>query len=303
MKIVAGQAMQAWARDLAQALGCGVVEATVQRFADGELAVRVEGDVQGETVAAIGCGALPIHDHLMEILLLGDAAKRQGAAKVCGVVPYLPYARQDREVLPGTAVSAAVVGGVLAAAFDEVLTMDIHSEAALRFLGQRGKSVSALPLLARTVAEGMPDRPLCVVAPDAGSMARAEAFAGALRAAGVKEVAMAMVDKRRERANEVASATLVGEVGGQHCVLVDDMIDTAGTLCAAADALQAGKAASVSAAAVHGVLSGPAVRRLMGAGFERIWLGDTLPLGDEAKSLRALRVVPVAGVVAKALRG
>lgn len=299
--ILSGRAGQALAHTLARSLHATELKNTVREFADGEMEVELSGSVKGARVLVVQTFPAPVHEALMELLMLVDAAQRGGATHITAVLPYLAYSRQDREIRPGVAVSADVLARLLqAAGVDAVTTVDIHSARVEMNYKIPFTNLSAMELLAATAAKALQGERICVVSPDSGGMVRAQGFAHALRAAGA-EASVAMIDKVRATPNQVASATLVGQVEGCHCVLVDDMIDTAGTLCAAAAALREGGAAAVSAAAVHGLFNGPAVERLMGQGFTHLWVTDTLPLREDAGELKTLKTVPVAGLLARAL--
>lgn len=287
------------AESIAAALGTGVLKSRVQPFADGEMEVALQGSVSGKRVAVVQTFAAPVHDSIMELLMLVDAVRRGGAEHITAVVPYLGYSRQDREVRPGVAVSAEVVARMMeSSGVDRMVTVDVHSARVSGNYGIPFENVSAMTVLAQRAARALQGERICVVSPDAGGMGRAEHFAKILAQMGA-EVGVAMVEKERSGPNVVSSARLVGLVEGCHCVLVDDMIDTAGTLCAAAAVLRDGGAGAVSASAVHGLFNGPAVERLLGQGFAHLWVTDTLPLREEVGNLSTLETVSVAGILAK----
>lgn len=300
--LLCGRAGREFGERLASALGIACVASKVRTFADGEMEVTLGGQVKGARVLLVQTFGAPVQDALMELLLLADAARRSGAEEICAVVPYLGYSRQDRAPRPGAAVSAEVVAKMLeAAGIDRMVTVDVHSSRVAGAYGIPFESVSAMEVLAARIGKKLAGARICVVSPDAGGMPRAELVTDILRRQGA-EAAVVMVEKRREEANVVASARLLGNVEGCACVLVDDMIDTAGTLCAAAQVVREGGASSVSAAVVHGLFNGPAVEKLMGLGLDALWVCDTLPLREEVRALTALEVVEVAGVVKRVIR-
>lgn len=301
--LVCSPAAAAFGRAMGAALAAENASCHVVKFADGEMEVTVQPEaLAGARVLIVQTFLPAVHDGVMELALMADAARRAGAAEVVAVLPYMAYSRQDRAAKPGVAVSAGVLARILeACGFFRVVTVEVHSPRVAGNYHVVFESVGVMEAMAKRAAKVLRGERVCVVSPDAGGMERAEAFAAVLEKEGL-EVNVAMVEKRRDKANEVASARLLGNVKDCHCVLVDDMIDTAGTLCAAAEVVREGGARGVSASAVHGLFNGKALDRLLLAGFEHLWVSDTLPLREEMHMVSGLEAVPVAEVVAKVLR-
>ncbi|HCP44498.1 MAG TPA: phosphoribosylpyrophosphate synthetase [Deltaproteobacteria bacterium] len=297
MKILAGGANPAFARDLAHALGQELGQVSIKRFADGEVFVEVCDNIRGRDVFIVQSTCPPVNEHLMELLVLMDAVKRASADRVTVVIPYFGYARQDRKVSPRTPISAKLVADLLqVAGADRVLTVDLHAGQIQGFFDIPVDHLYATPALIvelRTMLEG---KSFVIVSPDAGGVARARAYAKIL------EGPLAVIDKRRDRPNEIAEMRIVGDVENKLAIIVDDMADTAGTLCRAAQGLKVAGASAVAAVCAHGILSPPAVSRIEESVLERVIVSDTIPLRDDARACDKVQVVSIAPLLAEAVR-
>ncbi|MCB9744828.1 MAG: ribose-phosphate pyrophosphokinase [Alphaproteobacteria bacterium] len=298
IKLFTGTANPALADAIASHLGMPLGVAKVSRFADLETQVEIEDNVRGRDVFLIQSTSRPANDHLMEMLIMGDACKRASAGRLTAVVPYYGYARQDRKVAPRAPITAKLVADLLTAAgFNRVLTVDLHAGQIQGFFNipvdNLYASTRLIPFLKDVV--GRRDD-VVVVSPDAGGVERARAYAKNLGAS------LAIVDKRRSGPNVAEVMHVIGEVKGRYAVLVDDMIDTAGTLTKAAQALMESGASGVMASATHAVLSGPAVERIAASPLECVVVGDTIPLPEGAAERARIRQCSVAPLLAEAIR-
>ncbi|HEX7110828.1 MAG TPA: ribose-phosphate diphosphokinase [Mizugakiibacter sp.] len=294
-----GNAHRKLAENVAHRLGMPLGKALVGRFSDGEVQVEIEENVRRQEVFVIQPTCAPTADNLMELLVLVDALKRASAATVTAVLPYFGYARQDRRPrsarVPITAKVAANMIG--AAGTDRVLTVDIHADQIQGFFDLPVDNVYASPVLLADIwrTQGMDD--LIVVSPDVGGVVRARAIAKRL-----DDADLAIIDKRRPRPNEATVMNIIGEVEGKTCVLVDDIVDTAGTLCAAAAALKKNGARKVVAYCTHPVLSGPALQNINGSQLDELVVTDTIPLRAEAQGCAKIRQLSVAELLAETIR-
>jgi ribose-phosphate pyrophosphokinase len=299
IKLFSGSSNPVLTEAIASHLGMEVAEAKLGRFSDGEIQVEINDNVRGRDVFLVQSTCSPSNDHIMELLIMADACKRSSAGRLTAVVPYYGYGRQDRKAAPRAPITAKLVADVMTrAGVDRVLTIDLHAGQIQGFfdipVDNLYASRNLIPFL-RTKLGGGDD--LVMVSPDAGGVERARAYAKRLGAG------LAIVDKRRSRPNESSVMHIIGDVEGKRAVLVDDMIDTAGTLAGAAQALvETGGAASVVSVATHGVLSGPAVERLSESVIETIYVTDTIPLSEEAASLDKIQVLSIADLLGKAIR-
>jgi len=299
IKLLTGNANRKLADDIASHLGLELAAAKVGRFSDGEIQVEIQSNVRGKDVYVIQPTCSPANDHLMELLILGDACKRASAGRMTAVVPYYGYARQDRKVFPRAPITAKLVADLISrVGFDRVLTIDLHAGQIQGFFDLPVDNLYAtrnlIPYLSEHVKGG---DDLVVVSPDAGGVERARAFAKRLGAG------LAIIDKRRDRPNESAVMHIIGDVKGKRAVIVDDMIDTAGTLTRGAQAVvEAGGAKEVMAVSTHAILSGPAVERIAESHLTRVVVTDTIPLSRRALASGKFRVVSVADLLGKAIR-
>ena len=293
IKILAGNSHPALAMQIASALGLPLAKCTVGHFADGEVSVSISETVRGSDVFLIQSTCNPVNDNLMELLVMIDACKRASAGRITAVIPYFGYARQDRKSKARDPISAKLVADIITAAgADRVLTMDLHAQQLQGFFdipvdNLMGASV-LIPYLAGKFGRGRDD--VMIISPDLGSVTRCRKFCEKL------DYRLAIIDKRRPRANVSEVMNIIGDVKGKTCILSDDLIDTAGTLCHAAEALiKIGGAKEVYACASHGVLSGPAIQRLEESPIKKLTLLDTIPLPAEKRSdkIELLQVAPV----------
>ena len=297
IKIFAGSSNRALAEAICRAVGVPLGQAEVGRFSDGEVQVEITENVRGGDVFVIQSTSTPTNDHLLELLLMLDALKRASANRITAVVPYYGYARQDRKVSPRVPISAKLVADLITTAgASRVLTVDLHAGQIQGFFNIPVDNVYATPVLLQHLRERTPRDHVTVVSPDAGGVERARAFAKRL------DAGLAVIDKRRARPNEVEDMQIIGEVDGRIAILVDDMVDTAGTLCAAAEAVRGAGATTVFACATHAILSGPAIARLQQSRIDELIVTDTIPLRPEAAALRNIRVLTVAPLLGEAVK-
>ena len=297
IKLFTGNANPALAAAIAEYLEMPVGRAKVGRFSDGEINVEIADNVRGRDVFLIQPTCSPANDHLMELLVMADACKRASAGRITAVLPYYGYARQDRKVASRAPITAKLIADLLqVTGIHRVLTMELHAGQIQGFFDIPVDNLFASGQLANHASQNLPMDDLVIVSPDAGGVERARAFAKRLGGG------LAIIDKRRSGPNVAEVMHLIGDVQGKNAILVDDMIDTAGTLCKAAQAVLDNGAKQVVAIATHPVLSGPAVERLRDSALERVMVTDTIPLSEEAKALGKIEVVSVAGLFGEAIR-
>ena len=295
LKIIAGTANPQLAMDICDHLGCALTPALCSSFSDGELRVEISDSVRGHDVFVIQPTCSPANKSLMELCLLLDALKRASAGRITAVIPYFGYARQDRKASPRAPISAKLVSDFITmAGAQRVVTVDLHAGQIQGFFNCPVDNLYARPVLLKKLSALSGD--IVMVSPDAGGVERARSFAKKM------DASLAVIDKRRDRPNQVAEMHIVGNVAGKTAVLVDDMIDTAGTICTAANLLMEGGAKEVYACTSHAVLSGPAIERLNAAPFKEIIVTDTIPLGDRVAQCDKIRVASIAGILAKSIR-
>ncbi len=295
--ILSGNANRPLAQKICDRLSKPLGHAEVKRFSDGEVFVEIGENVRGRDAYVIQSTCRPVNDTLMELLIMVDALKRASAKEVTAVVPYYGYARQDRKVAPRTPISAKLVADLFAAAgATRVLSMDLHAGQIQGFFNIPFDNLFSSPVIHKYIQTeiGANDR-LVLVSPDAGGVERARAYAKRLNSA------VAMIDKRRTAPNVAKAMNVVGEVEGKIAIILDDMIDTAGTLTEAAHAVLDHGATQVFAAATHGVLSGPAIERINASKIERVIVTDTIPLSKEAESCKKIIQLSVADILAEAI--
>ena len=297
LKVFSGSAHPALAQMVVDRLGVPLGKAKVSTFSDGECAIELQEDVRGKDVFIIQPTCAPTNTNLMELILMAYAMRRASAARVTAVVPYFGYARQDRR--PRSArvpISARVVANMMArSGIDRVLTVDLHAEQIQGFFDIPVDNVFGSPVLLDEITNQNYDNPL-VVSPDVGGVVRARAVAKQLN------TDLAIIDKRREKANESQVMNIIGDVTDRTCILVDDMCDTAGTLCKAADALKANGAKRVVAYATHPVLSGPAIENIINSSLDELVVTDTIPLSAASKACKSIRQLTMADVLAESVR-
>jgi ribose-phosphate pyrophosphokinase len=298
MALFSGNANPTLAHDIARHLMVPVGRAAVGRFSDGEVNVEIMENVRGRDVFIVQPTCPPANDHLMELLVMADACRRASAARVTAVVPYFGYARQDRRPrATRSAITAKLVADLISTAgVNRLLTVDLHSEQIQGFFNMPVDNVYGSPVLLGDVwRQRYPN--LIVVSPDVGGVVRARALAKQL-----DDAELAIIDKRRPRANESKVMNIIGDTEGRSCVLIDDMVDTAGTLCLAAQALKDEGAVKVVAYITHAVLSGTAVERISKSALDELVVTDTIPLSEAAKKCGRIRQLSVAALLAETIR-
>jgi ribose-phosphate pyrophosphokinase len=298
LALFSGNANAALAQDIARHLRLTVGHADIGRFSDGESNVEIMENVRGRDVFIVQPTCPPTNDHLMELLMMTDACRRASAARITAVVPYFGYARQDRRPrATRSPITAKLVADmIVAAGVNRLLTIDLHADQIQGFFGIPVDNVYGSPVLLGDVwRQRYPN--LIVVSPDVGGVVRARAFAKRL-----DDAELAIIDKRRPRPNESKVMNIIGEVAGKSCVLIDDMVDTAGTLCLAAKALKEEGAARVVAYITHAVLSGGAVERIATSVLDELVVTDTIPLSQAARDCGRIRQLSVASLLAETIR-
>ena len=298
MKIMAANSNLPLARAIAAYLEMPLVDAQVRRFADEEIFVEIHENVRGEDVFVVQSTSYPANDNLMELLICIDALKRASARRITAVVPYFGYARQDRKPGPRTPISAKLVANLITeAGGDRVLAVDLHAGQIQGFFDIPTDNLFAAPVMAADIQARYGDQDLMVVSPDVGGVVRARALAKRL-----DNAPLAIVDKRRDRPGESEVMNIIGDVSGRHCILIDDIIDSGGTLCNAAQALLDQGAKSVTAYITHGVLSGGAVARVDGSALEELVITDSIRPTDDAKDSQRIRILTIAPLIGEAVR-
>ncbi len=294
MKIFTGNANTAMAEEICQYLGEPLSKAEVKKFSDGEISVEIGENVRGTDVFVVQPTCPPVNDNLMELIIMIDALRRASARRITAVIPYYGYARQDRKVRPRVPItSKAVAEMLMAVGTRRVLCMDLHAGQIQGFFNIPVDHLYAAPVLLKYIRENIED--VIMVSPDAGGVERTRAFAKRLNAE------LAIIDKRRERANECEALHVIGDVSGKTAVLLDDMVDTAGTLCGAAAKLMDRGAKEVHACCSHPVLSGPAIERLEKSCIKSLVVTNSIPLGKEAQQCEKIKVLSVSDLLGEAI--
>ena len=298
--IFAGNSNKPLAEAIAKELGTHVQDAEVKTFSDGEISVTIPETVRGKDVFIIQSTSYPVNNNLMELLIMVDALKRASAGKITAVIPYFGYARQDRKARPRDPITAKLVADMLqVAGIDSLMTMDLHAAQIQGFFDIPVNHLYGAPILSRyykeLVKKSNPDD-FVVVSPDVGSVARARKFATDLG------LSLAIVDKRRPKANVMEVMNIIGDVKGKTCLMVDDMIDTAGTIVNGAEALKANGAKEVYACCSHGVLSGPAIERITNSCIKELAILDTIDFPETVKNCKKIHPLSVAHYFANAIR-
>ena len=303
-KLISGNANLTLARAIARrmsmhrGMSVNLVDARIERFNDQEIFVEVFENVRGEDMYVIQPTSNPANDNLMELLIMTDALRRSSASRITAVIPYFGYARQDRRAKARTPISAKLVANLITqSGVDRVLTLDLHAAQIQGFFDIPVDNLYASPIFALDIEHHFKGRmdDLMVVSPDVGGVARARDLAKRINAP------LAIVDKRREKAGEVAEMTVIGDVAGKTCLIVDDICDTAGTLCKAAEVLIGNGAVEVHSYITHGVLSGPAVERISASVMKSLVITDSIEQGDKVRSAPNIRIIPTAPVFAQAI--
>jgi ribose-phosphate pyrophosphokinase len=295
-KVFSGNANPALASEICYELGCPVAAANVRHFSDGEVHLQIQENVRGADVFVVQPTCTPVDRNLMELLLMMDALKRASAERITAVLPYYGYGRQDRKDRPRMPISARLVASLIErAGADRILALDLHAAQIQGFFDVPVDHLFAAPVMVDYFDE-MRGEDLTVVSPDPGGVERARAFGKRLGSP------LAIIDKRRPDVNVAEVMNIIGDVAGQHCLIVDDLIDTAGTLVKTAEALLGQGAKSVRACATHAVLSGPAVERIEQSGITEVIVTNSIPLREEADNCTRLKQLSVAPLLAKAIQ-
>ncbi len=298
LKIFAGNSTKNLATEVARLLAVPLGQSQVNSFSDGEIQVEIRESVRGKDVYVIASTCPPVNQNYMELFIMLDAFKRASPAHITAIIPYYGYARQDRKVAPRAPISAKCMADLLTTAgADRVLAIDLHAAQIQGFFNCPFDHLFATPTLARAWKEQIgTGEEFVTVSPDAGGVERARAFAKRI------ESSLAIIDKRRSGPNEAKAMHVIGDVAGKTAVIVDDMIDTAGTLTQAVDSLLKNGAKRVFAVATHPVLSGPAVSRIFESKLEKVFVSDTIPLSEAAQASGKIQVVSVAPVLSEAIK-
>jgi ribose-phosphate pyrophosphokinase len=296
MKIVAGNSNRPLAEAICSYLHLPQTKAVVKRFNDMEVFVEIQENVRGQDMFVVQSTSFPANDHLMELLIIVDALKRASAKRITAVIPYFGYARQDRKSGSRTPISAKLVANLITrAGADRVLTMDLHADQIQGFFDIPTDNLFAGPVMVRDIKQHMDVANTVVVSPDVGGVVRARALAKRLA------TPLAIVDKRRERAGESEVMNIIGAVAGKSCILIDDIVDSGGTLCNAAEALLAQGAKDVTAYITHGVLSGGAVARVTSSKLKQLVITDSIQPTAAVKVARNIRVIGIASLLGEAI--
>jgi len=295
--IFSGNANPALAQEIAQVLEMPLGQCRVSRFSDGETFCELRENVRGVDSYIIQPTCSPVNDNVMELLIMADALRRASAGSITAVVPYYGYARQDRKVAPRTPITSKLCADLMVSAgINRVLCVDLHAGQIQGFFNIPFDHLFALPVFLEDYLRKNFDRSACVVSPDAGGVERARAWSKRL------DASLAIIDKRRERANESEVMHIIGDVNGKDCIIVDDLVDTAGTLCNAARALKAQGAKRVVGCATHAVLSGPAMQRIVDSPLAEVIFTNSIPLSPEAEASGKIKQISIARLLGEAIR-
>jgi len=298
MKLMSGNSNLPLATAIAEYLGIPLTDASVKRFADDEIFIEIHENVRGEDVFVVQSTSHPANDNLMELLISIDALRRASAKRITAVIPYFGYARQDRKPGPRTPISAKLVANLITeAGADRVLTVDLHAGQIQGFFDIPTDNLYGAPVISEDIKSRHGDKDIMIVSPDVGGVVRARALAKRL-----DNAPLAIVDKRRERAGVSEVMNIIGDVEGRFCVMIDDIADSAGTLCNAADALIAAGATDVAAYITHGVLSGKAVERVNGSSLRKLIITDTIRTPQSALESSKIRILPIAPLLGEAIK-
>ncbi|HCC68974.1 MAG TPA: phosphoribosylpyrophosphate synthetase [Nitrospiraceae bacterium] len=296
IKLFTGNANRALAKEVTDYLDINLGDAAVSAFTDGEIMVQINENVRGSDVFIIQPTCTPVNHNLMELLLMVDALKRASARRITAVIPYFGYARQDRKVQPRVPISAKLVADLITAAgTDRVLTVDLHAGQIQGFFNIPVDNLYASPVLLDYIRKELHDG-IVIISPDAGGVERARAFAKRL------QVSLAIIDKRREKENVSEVMNVIGDVDGKDAILLDDMIDTAGTITQAVSAIKEKGARHIFAACTHPVLSGPAIDRINSSDLEEVIVTNTIPLNNKKEKCKKLTVLSVASLLGEAIQ-
>ncbi|MGL5837362.1 MAG: ribose-phosphate pyrophosphokinase [Sphingorhabdus sp.] len=298
MKLITGNGNLPLAKGIADYLGLPLTDASVRRFADNEIFVEIHENVRGEDMFVIQSTSRPANDNLMELLIMIDALRRASAKRITAVLPYFGYARQDRKPGPRTPISAKLVANLITeAGADRVLTVDLHAGQIQGFFDIPTDNLYAGPVMSVDILSRHADKPITVVSPDVGGVVRARGLSKR-----INDAPLAIVDKRREKAGVSEVMNIIGDVKDRYCILIDDIADSAGTLCNAADALKAAGASDVVAYITHGVLSGDAVERVAKSSLRKMIITDSILASEAAQNCEKIRILPIAPLLGEAIK-
>jgi ribose-phosphate pyrophosphokinase len=297
MKLLSGNSNLPLAQEIAKYLGASLVDAEIKRFADNEVFVEIKENVRGEDVFVIQSTSFPANDNIMELLIMIDALRRASAKRITAVIPYFGYARQDRKVGPRTPISAKLVSNlIVSAGANRVLTLDLHASQIQGFFDIPLDNLFAAPVFVRDIRDNFQGKDFMIVSPDVGGLVRARVVASKLN------VELAIVDKRRQRAGVSEVMNIIGDVSGKDCIMVDDIVDSGGTLVNAADALLKNGARSVSAYISHGVLSNHAAIKIANSSLTNLIITDSIAQNDEVLKAANVRIIPISPLIGEAIR-
>ena len=297
MHIISGNSNPILAKEISSELNEKIIDVTVTKFADQEVFVEINENIRGKNIFIIQSTSMPANDHLMELLITIDALKRASAQTVTAVIPYFGYARQDRKVGPRTPISAKLVADILTTAgIDRLLTIDLHAGQIQGFFDIPVDNLYAAPVITKDIKKNYNNKDIVVISPDVGGVFRARGIAKRI------DADLAIVDKRRDKANVSEVLNIIGDITGRDCIIVDDIVDTAGTLCNAAEALIEAGAKSVSAYITHGVLSGPAVERIKNSKLNELVITDSIAPTKLILDASNIRILNLAPLIAEAIR-
>jgi len=297
MYIISGNSNPILANQISKELKVKTIDVTVTRFSDQEVFVEINENIRGKNIFVIQSTSMPANDHIMELLITIDALKRASANTVTAVIPYFGYARQDRKVGPRTPISAKLVADILTTAgIDRLLTIDLHAGQIQGFFDIPVDNLYAAPVITKDILKNYKDKDLVVISPDVGGVVRARGIAKRINGD------LAIVDKRRDKANESEVMNIIGDINNRDCIIVDDIVDTAGTLCNAAEALINEGAKSVSAYITHGVLSGPAIERIQKSKLKELVITDSIAPTKLILDASNIRILNLAPLIAEAIR-
>ncbi len=297
LKVFSGTSNLNLAEEIASKFNVPLGKAKVSRFSDGEIQLEIQENVRGLDVFVVQSICSPGNDNLMELLIMIDAFKRASAERITAAIPYYGYARQDRKVMPRAPISAKLIADLLTTAgANRILTMDLHAGQIQGFFNIPVDNLFAAPVNIKYIKDKYPGDDLVIVSPDAGGVERARAYAQKL------DASLAIIDKRRLRPNESEVMNIIGEIEGKHALLLDDMVDTAGTLTSAANAMADRGAKSVSACCTHPVLSGSAIEKINNSGLEELVVTNTIPLNEISSKCTKIKVLSIAELFAEAIK-
>jgi ribose-phosphate pyrophosphokinase len=297
MKLLACNSNKTLSQKIAEYLGVKLVNAEVKKFSDHEIFVEVKENVRGEDIFVIQSTSYPANDHIMELLIAIDALRRASAKRITAVIPYFGYARQDRKVAPRTPISAKLVANLITSAgADRVLTLDLHAGQIQGFFDIPVDNLYASPVFIRHIAENFNPENLVIVSPDVGGLVRARGIANKIHAE------LAIVDKRRPVAGISEVMNIIGDIEGKNCIIVDDMVDSGGTLCNAADALREKGAVSVSAYITHGVLSGKAFSKIANSQLKNLIITNSIEPSLDTLATKNIKIIDISSLLGEAIK-